>query len=499
MDQEVAEPLHNGRYRLQRVLGSGGMATVYAAWDNLLHLHRAIKVLSPALSKRRTIRERFLLEARSMARLESKNVVKVFDFGQDGERVFLVMEVVDGGNLIDRVQLHGPIPPRELCAIVAGALDGLAAAHAAGFVHRDVKPHNILLASDGTPKLTDFGIAQARHQEMSLTRTGAVMGTWAYMAPEQRTDARRADPRSDLYSMGATLYACATGAEPFDLYVDQVAQTIAQRMPAALAAVVVKSTRYSPEDRYESANEMADVLRALASVDLSIAPAPPSSISDSTTFTADSLYDNGPAHSIAQSSAPDDAEPAPTQLSRRWPWLLLPVSAMLVAAAWMAFDAKPRPEPPVPDIAPVTVSPTRSEDLLLEEVPEAPEPREVPVAPAPEPVAPTKVAPRTEPKPAAEPRPTPPAEEPPAARPEPTPRPAGPPARLFLNSEPYSVVSVDGQELGRTPIRGREVPGGRHSIVFRSSDGRESRRTVDVPGGEIYRLCWDLNLESPCP
>ena len=517
MLDEAAPPLHNGRYHLQKVLGAGGMATVYLARDGLLQVDRAIKVLAPHLATRRSIRERFLLEARSMAKISAPNVVRVFDFGQDGDRVFLVMEVVNGGSLMDRVEHGGPLPGDEAARLIAGALDGLSAAHAAGYVHRDVKPHNILLTRAGQPKLTDFGIAQAQASERNLTRTGTVMGTWAYMAPEQRTDAKRADPRSDLYSMGATLYACVTGNEPFDLYVEQVSANLQRQMSPELATVVRRATRYSPADRYASADEMAHVLRSLDPHTIAHTPSAttvpdaghtlvPDLHHTSATFDPSSLEPEGaeppPAHLL---DAPTALTPAPPGLSRppaprrRW---FGPLAGGVLLVAGVLLFVRPGSDPLPVDTPPVTAAPTTAEPPQT-----APIAAEPPAAPPPAPAAESTPQPEHTPAPAPTKPPAPtrsartgsttPA--PPPDAPPPDAPPAGPPGKVFLNSQPYSIVSIDGVEVGRTPIRGRELPAGPHTVVFRTTAGKVAERTITVHANQNLRLCWDIDAGNLCP
>jgi serine/threonine protein kinase len=541
MLDEAAPPLHHGRYQLQKVLGAGGMATVYRARDSLLQVDRAIKVLAPHLSKRRSIRERFLLEARSMAKIAAPNVVRVFDFGQDADRVFLVMEVVEGGSLMDRVEQQGPFPPDVAAQLIAGALDGLSAAHEAGYVHRDVKPHNILMTAEGTPKLTDFGIAQAQTDSPNLTRTGTVMGTWAYMAPEQRTDAKRADLRSDLYSMGATLYACVTGADPFDLYVEQVAAELDQRMPLALANVVRRATRYAPDDRFQSAHEMAAALRKVAP-QLGSAPPPPvpsaeepshtlvpaagegfgSETFDPASFdpidtSADSVPPLFNVHEQPTAPRPapvldppseEESEVVPIRRRNRW---LGPVAGGVLLVAGVLLFVNPDTETATPGSTADAPVPTdeRTRVSSADQPPVASPPPAEDVAPEPAPAKSAAAAPptTTSPKPTASkppPEPPPPearrAEAPPPVEPVPeaAPAPAGPPGRVFLNSEPYSIVSIDGTEIGRTPIRGRELPAGVHKVVFRTSDGTQARHSIEVLADQTYRLCWDMKAGEPC-
>src|SRR5688500_9423447 len=147
------------------------MGTVWLAEDDRLGVRRAIKILDPTMRRSPTIRRRFDAEARAMARLQHPNIVTVHDVGDDGDRSWIVMELVHGGSLVERVQTTGALHPRTACEVLGPVLDALATAHAAGIVHRDVKPHNILLTADGVPKITDFGIAQMS-TGAHLTRTG---------------------------------------------------------------------------------------------------------------------------------------------------------------------------------------------------------------------------------------------------------------------------------------------------------------------------------------
>ena len=256
-------PLANGRYTLRRVLGAGGMATVYWGHDDMLQVDRAIKVLAPAMARNEKVRTRFLAEARTMARLRHKNIVAVFDVGMDDGAPFIVMEVVNGGSLMDLLERKGAFAPRVAAQLMVGLLRGLEVAHENGVIHRDVKPHNVLVTKDGIPKLTDFGIARVEEQGRSLTRTGAVMGTLAYMAPEQRRSAKSIDVRADVYAAGATLYALASGDDPFDLHATESHSELLGALPNALADIIKKSCRYEPDGRYDSANTMAEAILAI--------------------------------------------------------------------------------------------------------------------------------------------------------------------------------------------------------------------------------------------
>lgn len=254
-----AESLASGRFQLLEVLGVGGMATVYRAFDRRLQRFRAIKILAPALAQRESLRKRFLAEAQTMATLEESRVVRVFDMGEDDGRVYIVMELVEGGSLVDRVNAAGPLPPQLASQVALQIAESLHVAHLAGVIHRDIKPHNILLTRSGEIRITDFGIAQVQSEESDgLTRTGAVMGTWGFMAPEQRSNAKTVDARADVFSTGATLWSLLKGDTPPELYAEEDAFA---DLPETLVEVLRKATRYRREERYASALALADALR----------------------------------------------------------------------------------------------------------------------------------------------------------------------------------------------------------------------------------------------
>ncbi len=254
---EQDETLAEGRYQLLEVIGSGGMATVYRALDERLQVTRAIKVLSSAFSGKPRIRARFEAEARTMAILDHSNIVRVYDVGSQGDTVYIVMELVEGQTLLQRIEQAGPLEPSEALEITRSVLDGLRAAHSQGVVHRDIKPHNILLSIDGRVRLTDFGIASSTHlTEESFTKTGAVMGTWAFMAPEQRVNSKGVDRRADLYGVGATLFAMVTQRTPMDLFAADLDPVMLRDVPASVLPLIKTSTRYQPDERYQDAGAM---------------------------------------------------------------------------------------------------------------------------------------------------------------------------------------------------------------------------------------------------
>ncbi len=261
-----------GRYRLGAPLGAGGMATVYDAVDERLERPVAVKVLRPDMAARADVRARFESEARSAARLTHPNVVAVFDSGEDEEVPFLVMERLPGETLGDRMQ--GQDVPTEWILRVAGdVLGALGAAHAAGIVHRDVKPGNILLADDGCAKVGDFGIAKSLEVAAAadLTNTNQLIGTPAYVAPE-RIIGEPASAASDLYALGVVLYEAFSGRKPFG-GATPVATAYAIRhetppplrelrpdLPEHVIAAVDRAMAREAAHRFADAAEMAEAL-----------------------------------------------------------------------------------------------------------------------------------------------------------------------------------------------------------------------------------------------
>ena len=251
----------DGRYRLDAVLARGGMATVYLATDTRLDRVVAVKVMRPLLAEDPDFVDRFAREARSAARLSSLEVVAVHDQGTDAGTgtAFLVMEHVAGGTLRDLVE-QGPVHPVRALGLLEPVLRALAAAHAAGLVHRDVKPENVLLGADGRVKVADFGLARAVETSSLTMTSGLLIGTVAYLAPEQ-VEQGRADPRSDVYAAGIVLFELLTGAPPFDadtplsvafrhVHEDVPAPgTRVAGIPTALDDLVVRATRRDPAAR----------------------------------------------------------------------------------------------------------------------------------------------------------------------------------------------------------------------------------------------------------
>ncbi|WP_416978574.1 Stk1 family PASTA domain-containing Ser/Thr kinase [Streptomyces sp. T028] len=218
MDTTLQDPLVgqvlDGRYRIEARIAVGGMATVYRAVDTRLDRVLALKVMHPALAADGSFVERFIREAKSVARLAHPNVVQVFDQGADGSYVYLAMEYIAGCTLRDVLRERGALQPRAALDILEPVLAALGAAHRAGFVHRDMKPENVLIGDDGRVKVADFGLV--RSVDTVTSTTGAVLGTVAYLAPEQIETPGAADPRVDVYACGVVLYEMLTGEKPHD-------------------------------------------------------------------------------------------------------------------------------------------------------------------------------------------------------------------------------------------------------------------------------------------
>jgi eukaryotic-like serine/threonine-protein kinase len=207
-----------GRYELLEEIGEGGMATVFRARDRELRREVAVKVLFPHLAKRQDVVRRFAREARAAAALEHPNILRVLDVGAPDHRKdgppFLVMELIRGQSLSEFLQSHGPLLAEYAAAMIAELAEALAVAHAAGIVHRDIKPANVMVTAQGRLLLTDFGVAQVASDESLLTKTGALLGTPAYMSPEQALG-EDISAASDVYSLAVTLYQMLTHELPF--------------------------------------------------------------------------------------------------------------------------------------------------------------------------------------------------------------------------------------------------------------------------------------------
>lgn len=269
----VGAELADGRYYVLQELGAGGMGTVYRAVDRRIKREVALKVLHPELTGHPTARRRMVQEAEALARMESPNVVRVFDVFDEGALLIIVLELVTGGDLTT-VLKGGGIGESEAVRLCRGILVGLQAIHEAGLVHRDIKPNNILLTATGIPKVTDLGVARDS-QARERTQLGASLGTPEYMSPEQ-VQGVVVDARSDVYAVGLVLFELLTGRSPFDGTSDfdfrtahvrsaPRLQLLDGRASAATIRVIAKALMKEPGERFGSAAEMLRALEGPAS------------------------------------------------------------------------------------------------------------------------------------------------------------------------------------------------------------------------------------------
>jgi beta-lactam-binding protein with PASTA domain/tRNA A-37 threonylcarbamoyl transferase component Bud32 len=387
--------LIDGRYQVRSRIARGGMATVYLATDLRLERRVAIKIMHGHLADDNAFRSRFIQEARSAARLAHPNVVNVFDQGQDADIAYLVMEHLPGITLRDLLKDYGRLTPEQTMDILEAVLSGLAAAHKAGIVHRDVKPENVLLADDGRIKIGDFGLARAVNNN---TATGqALLGTVAYLSPELVTRGI-ADARSDIYALGIMTYEMLTGEQP---YVGEAPMQVAYQhandtvpmpslvapgVPEELDELVTWATARDPEERPRDARVMLD---QLLEVEKTVRPGADTALQSTVVLprtlsaSADAetqVMGRGPLATATTTAfappppAEDEAEPDPArQLAesakkrhrRGYWWLALIVLLTAVAGTlgWY-FGAGPGSEVPVPTL--ISASPEDAAAQLAE-------------------------------------------------------------------------------------------------------------------------------------
>jgi serine/threonine-protein kinase len=271
-----------GAYQIREPLGTGGMATVYKAYHPALRRDVAIKILAPHLVGDPLCRARFQREAHTIARLEHRAILPIYDVGEEDGLFYLVMRYVDGGTLEDLITGQA-LPLERAVQLIGQVAEALAHAHRQGVIHRDIKPANILIDRDGNALLADFGIAKLVEETRQLTSTGARLGTALYMAPEQVLG-HSLDGRTDIYALGVVLYEALTGTCPFMadellalalMHVHSAPRPpslLNSAIPPALDRVIEWALAKNPAERFQSAESMATALRK-ALVSESVAPA----------------------------------------------------------------------------------------------------------------------------------------------------------------------------------------------------------------------------------
>ncbi len=336
--------LFDGRYRVIRRLGSGGMANVYLAEDEELGRRVAIKVLDEKHAMDEQFIERFRREAKNAASLSHPNIVSIYDRGEAEGTYYIAMEYIEGRTLKELIVARGPLPVDQAVAYARQILGAVRFAHKKGIVHRDIKPHNVLVDTDGRLKVTDFGIARAGASQM--TEAGSIIGTAQYLSPEQARGAS-VDQRSDLYSVGVVLNEMLTGSVPFTgdtpveiamKHISAVPEPPSARrpdVPEDLDLVVLRSLAKDPRERFQTAEEMdAELGRVAAGLSVTDATA------DAATavLAGSGVSDAAPTAVVRRPPPPPYAphggyyyeEPPPPARRSIWPWLL--ALALVVAA-----------------------------------------------------------------------------------------------------------------------------------------------------------------------
>ncbi len=428
------------KFKIEESLGQGGMGAVYAAVNLMTERQVALKWLLPGVAGKPEALQRFLREARAAGRIRHPNVVDIYDVGRAGDAFYIVMERLHGEPLDVRMK-RGEMPPTEALSVLMPALRGVAAAHAQGVVHRDLKPANIFLTHrvDGTPtaKVLDFGVSKVRfgEGESAITRDGAVMGTPAFMSPEQLKSSKEVDARSDVYSFGVILYAMLAGRLPFraDSYAALVLkiahedpelplEELCPEAPSGLVDVIKRAMARDPAGRYEDIAALATALE----------PFSPKAFRPTTELPSQ-------PHSMAPRLESDAIPHRPGQSSSNMPWIALAALVVLVAAVF--FWAASRKRQAASDEVPVEPAPAHVVQPAAAAPLRAAEPAAVPAAEAePAPAAavrkPAVAEPAPKAKPAAKPKPAPKPRPRPAAKPKarkpslvdaPPPAPAGAP------------------------------------------------------------------------
>lgn len=516
------------RYELLSELGAGGMATVWRALDHRLGVERAIKVLGAEFRGSSRLMVRFEREARLMAQLETPHIAPVHDIVV-GDEAYIVMSLFTGGSLRDHLASSGALSPRTTVETLLPLLEALQTAHAHGVVHRDVKPHNVLLDSRGRPRLTDFGIASDA-ADSGLTRTGAVMGTWTYMAPEQRTSAKGIDARADLYALGAMAAEMVVGHPVAELHAVE-AHAELEGVPDGLREFVIRCTRFHPDDRFPSASAASAALVALLpslpwsgdalGSGLPAGEAPASVVRethDTVLAWMDSQASTEP-HTWVETEAPIDdsvGSTAPRQPTTNEvpppfePHPLVPVlgAVAVVAAvlgAALVYGLQGEEMAPLSSVSPpVVASPADVVDGVVLPTRPAVQPSPPEVTPAPvEGLRSAQNPPVPVSTPPLQPEPSQPAVAPVPVTAEPVAVEAEPivaesTGRVRIASRPPdATVRIDDVVVG-TSTWSAEAELGEHWVMLEHPDHPPVRRKIVVTEVEVARLCWDFVEDGPC-
>jgi serine/threonine-protein kinase len=482
-----------GRYEVLSPLGRGGMGSVYRAHDRVLDETVALKVLRGDVASAPEMSKRFRSEIKLARRVAHPNVCRIYEYGEDGARQYISMELVEGTNLKEVLKRRGALPPEEACDVAAQVAEGLEAIHRVGIVHRDLKTLNVMIDAQGAAKVMDFGIAKKVAGEGTPAPSGSyVVGSPEYMSPEQARG-HPVDFRSDIYALGIIVFELFTGQVPFrgDTPVATLLMQLeapppldgpaAAAIPAALRPVLTKALAKDPAARYARAAEMAEALRAARG---------------------------------AGAGARSTAVPPVGPTRRRFRVALAATAVVTIAALGLLSRGRggiPTPETKVAPISPPATlpalpAPSAAASPVPPTVPSRPAPG-ANRAPGPAPMPPINASPR----PSAAPAPTAtteavspsPATVAGPATPVPSPSASSAPSPsaeadgwLLVLVRPWADVTVDDRPLAQTPLARLPLRPGLHSVVLSNPAYRDFHRKVTIRAGEVYTLDVDLTTEG---
>jgi serine/threonine-protein kinase len=472
----------SGRYRLVEKVGEGGMGTVYVAHDEELHRQVAVKLLAASLVNEPDVVERFEREARLTAGLDHPNIVPIYDVGRHQGRPFIVMKLLQGDTLAGHLLHQGGLTSDETQQVMRQLASGLDYLHGQGFIHRDIKAGNIFVGADGHATILDFGILRSRTATQGLTRTGMVMGTPQYMAPEQALGLQDVDHRVDLYALGVVLFECLTGTLPFEAdselrLIQMQAHTpppdIIERAPwisRPVAEVVRKALAKDPAERFGSGHDLVQALETAYRESRGHPAAPPRSAQGvpTTSPSLRQLSSGGVSVVPAQGVALRRPSPPPVAPRRRAGVVVALAAGVLVVGgglatrAWLDDDARPQPEVLAVDAGSqaVEAEPPGAGASTLPDAGTVDVEPEVPRKP------------------------------PPAARPR-------RPGRVNLvtthgGDSYWAFVTIDGVPRGRTPLL-LDLPAGTHLVRVERPGFKPQSREIKVASGKSTVVRIDLS------
>jgi serine/threonine protein kinase len=483
-----------GRYEVTKRLGQGGMGVVYAAHDRVLDETIAIKLLHSSVVDD-SLARRFRSEIKLARRITHPNVCRIHDYGEEGTRRYISMELVEGRDLKQELRARGRLPPDEAYSTAIQVAEGLHAIHAAKVVHRDLKTPNLMRDAAGVVRVMDFGIAKqfgVDSPSAGNTGTGQIVGTPEYMSPEQ-VRGEPLDARSDVYALGIVIWELFTGQVPFrgDTPVATLFKHLSApvpfdlntaTLPPALVPVLARALAKSADDRYPSAGELAEALR-VASRD-----------------TAQATIVTSPPTILTQPAAPPRPGPPPlphTAVAKKGaPWVTIAVVGGLSSLALLLQITKSAKVAPPASAAPAAAVTLATEPTSIT-TPSVPVKRIEPRITLPPPtVRPVRMAETSS-------RPAPPAARaavlaPPVTTPAASAAPtaAQAPGELQIGVKPYAEVFVDGASVGTTPMRPLQLPAGRHTVRLEHPDFQPLQRVVTVLENQRARLVIDLAQDA---